>query len=743
MACTVQIKAQSPYIPYRTQAAFTLDGALTEADWQFAVEESNFIQQGPDPGAPATERTTFRVMYDNEFVYVGIMAYDSDPSQLIRAELQRDFPLGNDDGTGVTIDTYLDKFTGMSFVSNTLNARWDAQVTMDGGGQATSFNTFWDARTIVSDSGYSTEYRIPFSTLRFESTEQVTMGIRIARLIKRKNELITYPPLDSTMENMWNNISFAREIVFTNVKGGNAFYISPYAIANYYEINSLNAAGTAYERDGILMNRKYFVDNEALDKVMSNIGLDVKYGISKNMTLDLTLNTDFAQAEVDDRIINLTKYEVNLPEKRTFFLESANALSFGFPSGNTLFITRKIGNENGEIVPIIGGARLTGKSNGWLNGALNMQTLGMVTATDTIAPHNFTVLRTRKDIDALGSFVGGILCNRIDTDSSGNTFQSYGLDFVKRVTQQFVVEGGIAGTTENFRVSGLDSAYYAHIGVFKSAREGLTYSALVDAVGSKMDPVMGYLDEQDYGNGSGSLNYQWRTEKLKGVQYVYVYTEGAYRWKMLSGDQETLTNAVGAGLFFENGASIECTILERKEDSLFFDWELDEFNAIAAGNYTMYNSYLGITLPTQSTYNISFGGSYGGFFGGTRTNANTYLQYYINSHINISLVYDFNAISFDSYLGIDSATQYVSNLLRLGVNYNFSTKISLKAYVQYEDLSHVTSANLRFRYNPTEGTDLFVVLNEGVNVNRNRLDPKLPYMASQAVTLKFTKTFAL
>lgn len=743
MLCAIQAYAQSPYIPYRTHAPFTLDGQMTEPDWQYAAEEDQFIQQGPVPGAPATERTTFRVMYDNDYLYVGIRAYDQQPDQLIRAELQRDFPLGNDDGTGVTIDTYLDKFTGMCFVSNTLNARWDAQVTMDGDGQATSFNTFWDARTTVNDSGYVTEYRIPFSTLRFQSAEQVTMGIRIARLIKRKNELITYPPLDSTLQNMWVNVSNAREIVFTGLQGGKAFYVSPYAIANYSAANLLNAAGTGYSYTDVIMNRKQFVSNETLDKVLSNVGLDVKYGLSKNMTLDLTLNTDFAQAEVDDRIINLTKYEVNLPEKRQFFLESANALSFGFPSGNTLFITRKIGNEQGFIVPIIGGARLTGKSNGWLTGALNMQTLGVVTDEDTIAAHNFSVVRTRKDIDTLGSFVGGIICNRLDTDGSGNSFQSYGLDFVKRITQQLVIEGGVAATGENASFKGIDSSYYAHIGVFKNAREGLTYSAMVDAIGSGMNPVMGYLDEQDYGNTNGSLTYQWAISKIPALQYIYVYTDANYRWKLASGDQETLQNGVGAGFYFKNGASIECTVLERKEDSLFFDWALDEQNAISAGNYTMYNTFLGITLPTQSTYNISFGGSYGGFFGGLRANANTYIQYYVNAHFNFSLEYDFNHIAFDRYLNIDSSTQYVSNLIRLGLNYNFTTKLSLKAYIQYEDLSDLTSANLRFRYNPTEGTDLYIVINEGVNANRNRLDPQLPYVANQAVTVKFTKTFAL
>lgn len=735
--------AQDAYIPFRTNAPFTLDGALLEPEWQLTPVESTFMQQGPVAGATPTERTEVRIMYDNNFLYVGITCYDSEPDKLIRAELERDFPIGNEDGTGVTIDTYHDKLTGMDFLSNTLNARWDAQVTRDGAGLSESFNTFWDVRTQLFDFGYVTEYKIPFSSLRFEESEQVTMGIRIARLIKRKNELITWPPCDPNTEHVWTNISFAKPIVFQGLEGGHPFYISPYAIASYNEAQQLNAAGTGYEKSGSFMNRKYFVDNETLDKVISNIGLDVKYGISKNLTLDLTLNTDFAQAEVDDRIINLSKYEVNLPEKRAFFLESANALSFGFPSGNELFITRKIGNENGQIVPIVAGARITGKANGWYTGALNMQTTGLVTALDTISPHNFTVIRTRKDIDQLGSFIGGILCNRIDTDTSGRSYQSIGLDFVKRINQQLTVEGGLANTMSDLETKNFGNGIYAHVGLFQSATTGLTYQTTLDLVGSEVNPVMGYLDEQDYGGWYGKLQYQWDLKKSALLQYAYIASANGYRWKIESGDRETLQNNIILGVIFENGASIEWQPVSVKTDSLFYDWTLDAGNAVSAGTYTMYNTSMDIVLPTRSTYNISLGGSYGGFYGGDRAFAYADLQYYFSSHLNASLTYEFNDIAFDTYLATDSATAYVSNLVRLGVNYNFSTKVSLKAYIQYEDISDMTSANLRFRYNPQEGTDLYIVLNQGINNERARLDPKLPYINNQAITVKFTKTFAV
>ena len=455
------LQAQAPYQPYRTEKDITLDGVVDEAEWLLTPVETDFMQEGPDPGAAPTERTEVRIIYNDTYLFVAITSFDSEPDKMIRLEMERDFPLGQDDGTAFIIDPYHDKITGLNFVANTLDARWDAQVTQDGGGLNDSYNTFWEARTYVGDFGYSTEYRIPFSSLRFEQKEEVLMGFRIARLIKRKNELITFPKCDPNTENTWTNISYAREIVFRDLKSRNPLYISPYIIANYYEENVLNAEGTAYEKNSNFMTRKHFFENETLDKIVSNIGVDAKYGLSKNLTLDLTINTDFAQAEVDDRIINLSKYEVNLPEKRSFFLESANQLSFGFPSGNELFITRRIGNENGVIVPIIGGVRLTGKVNDWQIGALNMQTKGVSSAG--ISPHNFTVLRTRRDIDSLGSFIGAIVCNRVNTDTSALSNQSFGIDFVKRLNQQFTIEGGLINTLDNFEAPDLFESLFLNM----------------------------------------------------------------------------------------------------------------------------------------------------------------------------------------------------------------------------------------------------------------------------------------
>lgn len=737
----MSVSGQQPYQPVRITSSVQLDGKLDEDFWSLAPIEQDFMQTSPVAGPPTTERTMYQVAYDDNYLYVAITSYDSDPAKLIRTELDRDFSLGDDDGTGVILDTYHDKLTGLCFVANTLNARFDANITRDGASLANSYNTFWDAKTALFDSGYITEYRIPFSSLRFESKASVIMGIRVARLIKRKNELITSPPCDPSTENAWANLSFAREIEFKDLQGKNPFYVIPYAIANFNQYSSLAADSLSYNSNTEFMQRKNFIGNETLDKIVSNIGIDAKYGITKNLILDLSINTDFAQAEVDDRIINLSRYEVNLPEKRNFFLESENNLSFGFPSGNTLFISRKIGRENGIIVPIVGGARLTGKVNRWQVGALNMQTTGI--ASEDIAPHNFTVLRTRADIDSLGSFIGGIVTNKMNTDTSNLSNQVVGLDFVKRVNQQFTVEGGVAATLDNFEANELLRHSIFHAGVFKASVTGLVYNATFDMLGNQVNPEMGFIDDNGYGDAGTGMGYRYATGEKSKLQFIYLYTNYKYRWRFDNDRMETFAADLWPGMQFKNGASINFSVIEYKVDSLRFDWNLDDNNAISAGKYTTYNNSLEISSPSQSTFYGSLSASYGGFYSGQRAFVSPYLSYALNKHFSFSLTYEFNNIHFDQYLTDTVNTVFTSNLIRWNVTYNFTTKLSVKFYTQFDDLSNLISSNLRFRYNPREGTDLFIVFNQGANTNLTRLDPNLPIVDNQAITVKFIKTFEI
>ncbi|HRI34719.1 MAG TPA: DUF5916 domain-containing protein, partial [Saprospiraceae bacterium] len=365
---------QEVYRPIRISDEIQFDGRLDEDIWKQVTPLTDFMQTTPTPGAPPTEKTEVRMVYNNFYLYVGFRCYDSFPSQLVRFLMNRDFELGKDDGISVQLDTYHDKSNAVLFVSNSLNGRFDSEVTNNGNSMNNDYNNFWDVISKIDSLGYTCEFKIPFSSLRFQQKDNTIMGFRFARLIKRKNELITYPKCDSSLKNQWNNCSQAATLMFSNLKTKKPIYLTPYIIANFNQDHILNEAGTKYVANNTFFTSKKYVKNDAFDKILSNIGADAKYGITKNFTLNLTLNTDFSQAEVDNRIINLSKYAVNFPEKRSFFLESKNLLSYSIGSSTALFNSRTIGLQNGTIIPIIAGIRFTGKQNGWAIGALNMQT---------------------------------------------------------------------------------------------------------------------------------------------------------------------------------------------------------------------------------------------------------------------------------------------------------------------------------------------------------------------------------
>jgi hypothetical protein len=740
LCVTFSFAQEAPYYALRINDDITLDGKLSESVWSLAPEMTDFMQTDPHPGDSALQKTEARVVYNDEYLYVGIRCYD-DPNKLTRICLERDYSLGDDDGTGFLLDTYHDKNTGYCFCSNTLNARWDCQVLSDGNDNNDAFNTFWDVATAVDSVGYTTEYRVPWSSLRFESKDEVIMGIRIARLVRRTYELTTYPWMDAKTVNGWENVSYARDIVFEDIKSKRPIYIIPYAIANYSVQNILNADGTAYEKQSEFLVRKHFAGNEVFDKILSNIGADMKYGLSKNFTLDVTVNTDFAQAEVDDQIINLTKYAVNLPEKRGFFLESASNLTFTFPSGNELFTSRTIGNENGQIVPIVGGARVTGKTNGWQMGSLDMQTTGI--DQSGISPHNFFVFSTRKDIDSIGSVVGGIITNRWNTDSTHTTNQTIGFSVLKRFDQNLSFFSGAASTINDFDLGGLYSGGYFNVGLTRNATHGFTFETWVDLVGKDCNPVMGYLDQANHGLGSVNLSYTWDLKDESKLEYFNLSTYNNYRWYLNSGAQETFESVAAPSMVFRSQASIEFSLYDYTIDSVSYDWFLDEKNAIAPGTYKMLYGWINLGAPLKSVYRANLSLTYGGYYGGRRFSITPDVSYSINKHIAIGVSYEYNHIAFDKFLQIDSTTLYQSSLFKLRLSYIFSTKVSVKIFTQYDNVSHLVSGNFRFRYNPHEGTDLYFIINQGLNTELDRFDPHLPRTDSREVTVKFVKTFGL
>ena len=368
--------------------ALRVDGKLEEAVYQTVQPISDFIQSVPAEGKSATERTEAWVMFDDNFIYISGKCYDSAPPEKWTAnELRRDTnQLRQNDMFGVLLDTFHDRRNGYNFYTNPLGGFAD-QVITDEGNPNVDWNPVWEVRTGRFDGGWTAELAIPFKSLRYKSGVNQAWGIQLRRSIRRKNEwtYLTAVPASTGGANGIFRVSRAATLVGLDLPGaGKNVELKPYGISRL-TTDRLRNPPIANDPDG-------------------DIGLDAKYGVTANLTADITVNTDFAQVEVDEQQVNLTRFVLQFPEKRDFFLEGRGIFDFGRATGNTggggsssaitgapsLFYSRRIGLNSGRVVPIDVGGRLTGKVGKFSIGAMNLETGDeAVSQTPTT---NFTVL---------------------------------------------------------------------------------------------------------------------------------------------------------------------------------------------------------------------------------------------------------------------------------------------------------------------------------------------------------------
>ena len=404
----------------RVSEAPTIDGLLDERSWQQATPVGDFVQTEPTEGQPATERTEVRLLYDNTAVYVGVICYDTDPSKIVATDSRRDSALNGQDSFQMILDTYHDRQSGFIFGTTPLGLQYDAQVRNEGetqssgaptlgrtgggsgGGLNVNWDGSWDVKTHVSDTGWTAEFRIPLRTLRYGPPPQV-WGINFARAIERKREQVYWSPM-SRAYNI-TRLSSAGDLRDLNVAAPRNFKLMPYGISS---ANRNFTPGATTDGSG-------------------DWGADAKIGVTSSMNLDLTYNTDFAQVEVDEQQVNLTRFNLLFPEKRPFFLENRGLFAVGKNGEIDLFFSRRIGiTDSGALVPIRGGTRLSGKVAGMNVGLLDMQT----ERVGNTPANNFGALRVAKDLPNRSS-VGGIFVNRTATGSgvgSDNWNRSWATD---------------------------------------------------------------------------------------------------------------------------------------------------------------------------------------------------------------------------------------------------------------------------------------------------------------------------
>lgn len=707
---------------HRLTGPITLDGLSDEPAWA-QVEPLPMTMYAPVFGQPITERTEIRVAYDDTHLYLGARMYDSEPQSIRTNTLYRD-AFSGDDLIAIVLDTYNDHETAAWFVVNPAAARTDRAVSNDAeftGGtfpMNADWNAFWDAATQVTAEGWFAEIRIPFSSLGFQDTDgRVVMGLIVYRFIARKNERQVHPAIPPNWGLSWAKPSQARRIVMEGVYRRRPVYVTPYGLGG--------ARRDANLPDG---SPGYVFQHDATHEA----GLDVRLSPASNLTLDLSVNTDFAQVEVDDQQVNLTRFNLFFPEKRQFFQTRAAIFEFSTGGFDRLFHSRHIGLVNEEPVRLLGGARLVGRAGLWDVGLLNMQTA----RSSTTPGENFGAARLRRQVLNQYSTVGSMVTTRIGDDGSYNV--AAGVDASLRVVGDEYVTLKFArtfdGDHEGVPLPSLDAARIMARWERRN-QIGLGYSAELIRSGQAYQPGLGFTFRHDYTSFEPRLRYQWLGGA--GVPYRTLGLNAnaeVYR-RNADGTVESAAVEPGFQLELKGGAEISVDLRSTYE-SVSQPFDLAEGVFVPAGDYWFRSVNLRHMASRAASFRPTFSVAAGQFFDGTLVSIEATPAWNPSRYLELGVDYSFNAIRFpDRGQGADI------HVGRFRIQAAYNIHLSLATFVQYNSAADLASVNARLRYHFSEGRDLWIVYNETVNTYRPEMSLRPPFSQARALMVKYSHTF--
>lgn len=719
----------------RLNGKINFDGICDEAAWD-GLPNLPMTMFKPNHGSSPSEKSEVFVSFDDEYFYVGARLYYQNGSTIRSTTKKRDGADSGSDNFGILLDTFNDNESALCFETNPSALRSD--FTVDNDAQAPSgtqpwnrsWDTFWDARTSVIDNVLNIEMRIPFSSLRFQEIDgTVIMGMTVWRQIASKQEWINFPDISNEFGTLgvWKP-SQAHKIVLKGVKRKNPVYIKPYALGSFEQSHKLNEAATNYN----VINNPGF-----------NAGLDVKYSLTSNVTADITLNTDFAQVEVDDQMINLTRFSLFFPEKRQFFVERSSIFNIrtGYP--DQVFYSRRIGLYEGEIVPIIGGARIVGRAGKWDIGFLDMQTAAFDytdQATNSVTPlysTNHGVARLRRQVFNETSYAGGMITSKID--AKGNYNINTAADIIFNPFKNDYITTSYVHTFDNSVSYTRNPLNHAKIYFDwqKRATVGLYYNFTFARSGENFDPQMGFEQVKNYTRFYGQSGYGWAyTEENKKILRQSVVVAALVNKS--NEDWKTFLSTMSAGYSVNLKSGYSGSVdLFRHQDYLTGQFNLSDDVFFPAGSYDYYNLETRFSTPANRLISFNYMFGVGGYYDGTFVNLTpAQINMRISSNVNLGLAYQYSQVDVRN-----RDQQFRSHLVRFKSEYTFTTKLSLLMYFQYSSNEKFGINNIRFRYNPREGNDLYIVYNGDYNTYLSRVNPELPFMNKNYLTVKYTYTF--
>ncbi|HUQ87190.1 MAG TPA: DUF5916 domain-containing protein [Vicinamibacterales bacterium] len=735
--------AQTPQVPTFTAGKLdpsaegpVIDGRVNEAVWQSVPPYSSFTQQDPVEGAPASEKTEVRIIVGKGIMYIGVIAFDSDPSKIIVSQARRDASLSDTDSIVMVFDTFNDRQNAFVFGTNPLGIEYDGQVAREGqtsgvqvggggGGNSSgttrggisAFNPNWDGdwtvKSQITERGWEAELAIPLKTLRYETGENKTWGFNLERNIRHKNEQVYLAPIPRGFDIY--RVSLAAKMTGLDLPARRDIKLIPYALGS--------------------VNKDFTVARDRVNK-NADVGGDLKWGIRPNLTLDATYNTDFAQVEADEEQVNLTRFDLFFPEKRPFFLENASTFQFGNPQQIDLFFSRRIGLSPSALpIDIRGGARLSGKIAGWTVGILNIQADDIENiGGDIIGPaNNFSVMRLQREVGR--SSYGGIFVGRqgfgqakIRDDSN----RAYGFDANVQVTTNQRVSAFIARTdTPTSRTSGPRGSDYSGRAFYNFTSPLWQISTGYSQVGENFNPEVGFLPRRGYRRPEFRTFFQPQPKRWPWIRRFSPHVN----YTSFYGFDDQLQSA---NYHFH---PFEIQPRQGGRFGWFFDYLQDTptapfavFNrdgrrvVIPAGKYGWGQHGFEYFHNPASRLTATIRARIGDYYDGDFKSLELTSDYRITPKATASIGWTRQDI--DLPYG-----SFVNNLVPFKANYSITTSINLSALVQYNGQVGQFSSNVRFAWLNRSGTGLFVVFND----RRDNLSSTAQDVLGRSFVVKYTR----
>ena len=663
-----------------TQDEITIDGEMDEAAWQTAQPATDFVQRAPAEGQPASRPSVVRLLYDQEYLYVGAYLYDDRPDLIVVNDITRDSGAGRQDSFGVVLDTFRDRRNGYNLSISPLGSMRDTQFFNEGQDVNRNWDVVWHVETRIQEDGWTAEYAIPFKSLRFSRDQEQVWGVQFYRSIRRINESDSWMPIPSRFRNYSQRISYAGDLHgLEGVQPGKNLKIKPYLLGGVQHFASRDQ-GTEGDLDP---------------------GVDIKYGLTSGLTLDLTVNTDFSQVEADTQQVNLSRFPLFFPEKREFFLENTGNFRFEAPGNNQalLFHSRRIGLANGLPVPILAGARLTGRAGPYYLGLMNIQTR----SDRDIPATNFTVARVRRNILA-NSDIGGMFLNS-QSQLPEDYNRSYGADVNFLFFDRRLKAGGMLARTETPGRRGRDWLKSAETawddGLFRVSGYFLD-------VQRNFNPEVGFVRRPGNKILHGEVGLRFFQEPGSRLgRYIREMSPHLTSEQILLPGNSTETKLLRPHfrVEFQDSGFFQIQYVQNFE-RLDEPFDITRRFTVPNGDYRFneYSLRYSSNNSTAVSGNIEFRN--GDFFHGTKQTVLLGATYRPNYRLTTSLSYQLNDIE------LPEQGAFTIHLVGVNLKYAFTSKAFVTAFVQYNNDTNRLSSNVRFRLIHRPLSDLYLVYNE-------------------------------